>query len=122
MFGPTVGKSKCSDALSEMSYFYGLKKPGTFGIPNRILRDADIGLFKKGTAMGTRGRMESLYVLRDRAPWYGSDGIFLHQMHTGSGACKASSSPSYTYKYISILIPIVYVVYKYTYTYSIYSI
>jgi len=39
MFGSTVGKSKCSYTLLETSYFYGLKKPGTFGISNRILRD-----------------------------------------------------------------------------------
>jgi hypothetical protein len=37
-FSPTVRKSNCSHALSEISYFYYLEKHGTFGVPNRILR------------------------------------------------------------------------------------
>jgi hypothetical protein len=40
IFPPSVVKSKCSHASSEMSYFYYLKKPGTVGIPNRILHDS----------------------------------------------------------------------------------
>ena len=46
MFSPKVEKSKCSSALSEMSYFYDLEKPGAFCVPNRILRDIGIQLFK----------------------------------------------------------------------------
>lgn len=38
MSSPTVGKSVYSYALSEMSYFHGLEKPGTFGVPKWNLR------------------------------------------------------------------------------------
>ena len=37
-FPPTVGKSKCSHALPEISYFYDSDKPGTFVVANRNLR------------------------------------------------------------------------------------
>jgi len=37
---PTVGKSRSSDALSELSCFDDLEKPRTFGAPKRSLFDA----------------------------------------------------------------------------------
>jgi hypothetical protein len=42
-----------------MSYFYGLKKPGTFGVPSRILRDTGTELFnpnKAGTVPRKHGK------------------------------------------------------------------
>ena len=41
-----MGESKCSYALSEISYFYNLEKPGKFHVPNRILRDTGTKFFK----------------------------------------------------------------------------
>jgi len=41
-----VGKSKCLYALTEMSHFYDLEKPGTFGVMNQILQDTGKDLFK----------------------------------------------------------------------------
>jgi hypothetical protein len=42
LFSPTAVKSKCSYALSEMSYYYDLKiKPEVFGVLNRIMRDRE---------------------------------------------------------------------------------
>ena len=38
-FLSNVDQSKSSYALSEMSIFYDLHKPWTFGVPNRILRN-----------------------------------------------------------------------------------
>jgi hypothetical protein len=46
MFFSTVTKSKYSFVLSNMSYFYGLENPGTFGVPNRIFRDTETELFR----------------------------------------------------------------------------
>ena len=53
VFSPAVGKSKSSlgkstfsYAVSEMSYFYDLEKPGTFGVPYGILWDTGTELFK----------------------------------------------------------------------------
>jgi hypothetical protein len=37
MFPPTAGKSKFSYTFSEVSHFYDLENPGTFGVPNKIL-------------------------------------------------------------------------------------
>jgi hypothetical protein len=65
MFPPTVRKSKFSYTSSEILYFYDLEKPGTFGVPNRILRDIRAELFKTHktrTVPGKVGRMESLRV------------------------------------------------------------
>jgi len=45
-FPSTVGKSKCSCALTKVSYFYGLEKPGMVGIPSRILGDTGTEIFK----------------------------------------------------------------------------
>ena len=39
-----------------MSYFYDLEKPGTFGIPNRILQDAGTEFFKMNET-GTNGML-----------------------------------------------------------------
>jgi hypothetical protein len=36
MFPPTMAKSKCSNTLSQMSYFYDSETSRTFGVPNRI--------------------------------------------------------------------------------------
>jgi hypothetical protein len=44
---PTGGKPKFSYALSEMSNFYALEKPWTFGVPSRILRGTGTEPFKK---------------------------------------------------------------------------
>jgi hypothetical protein len=63
MFSPTVGKSKWSYALSEMSYFYDVEKTGTFGVRNRILRDIEKELFKPhetGPLQGEPAQMGSL--------------------------------------------------------------
>jgi hypothetical protein len=46
MFSPIVAKLHGSHALPEMSYFYDLEKPGTFGFPKRILRDIETELLK----------------------------------------------------------------------------
>jgi len=46
MLSPAVGKSKCLYALTEMSHFYNLEKPGTFGILNQIFQDNGKDLFK----------------------------------------------------------------------------
>jgi hypothetical protein len=66
MFGPTVGKSKCSYVLSEMSYFYGLfGNRGTFGLQNRIILATGTEHFKTlkiGAVKGKQGRMLSLNV------------------------------------------------------------
>jgi len=50
--------SKSSYELSEMSNFYDLHKPWTFGVPNRILRDRALeNTRKKGAPAnpGTKG-------------------------------------------------------------------
>jgi hypothetical protein len=44
MFSPAVGKSKISGTLSKLC-FYDLEKPGTYGVPNRILRDTGTEVF-----------------------------------------------------------------------------
>jgi hypothetical protein len=36
MFSPSVGKPKCSQAMSKVSFFYDSEKPRTLNIPNRI--------------------------------------------------------------------------------------
>ena len=41
-----MGKSKLSVAALRLSYFYDLEAPGTFGVPNRILRGTETELFK----------------------------------------------------------------------------
>ena len=46
MFSPTVGKSKCSYALSEVSYFYELEEPGAFGVRKGIFAGYGDELFK----------------------------------------------------------------------------
>jgi hypothetical protein len=46
MFSPTVRKLICLNALSKISCFYDLGEPGTFSLPNRILRDTGTELFK----------------------------------------------------------------------------
>ena len=54
MFSPTVGKSKFSCTLSKI-YFHDLEVSGNFGVPNRILRDTETGLFiryKTGSVPG----------------------------------------------------------------------
>ena len=56
MLSPTVGKSKFSYALSEMSYFYYLAKLRTFGVPNWILQGARQSFLK----VIKRGRTGSL--------------------------------------------------------------
>jgi hypothetical protein len=44
-------------AFSEMSYFYDLRKPpGTFGVPNRILRDTGTEIFKKPLNKDSSGK------------------------------------------------------------------
>ena len=45
IFSPTVVKSKCLYALSEMSWFYDLETHETFGFLYRILRDNKTELF-----------------------------------------------------------------------------
>ena len=65
MFGSTVGKSKFSYALPEMSYFYGLKKTGTFSIPNNFFfRNSGkelVKTHKTDTVPGKPGRLGSLF-------------------------------------------------------------
>jgi hypothetical protein len=63
MFSPTVGKSKSSYALEDMSYFYDREKPRTFGILNQILWDTETELFKThetGTVPEKQGQMKPM--------------------------------------------------------------
>ena len=46
MFYLNVGKSKCLYSFTEISHFYDLEKPRTFGILNQILQDTGKDLFK----------------------------------------------------------------------------
>jgi hypothetical protein len=55
MFPPNVGKSSSCYALSEMSYFHDLEKPGTFGFQKGILRNA-AAEFSKNHKTGTVSR------------------------------------------------------------------
>ena len=57
-----MGQSKFS---LENSYYYGLEKPGTFGVSHRILRDIGTEIFKThkiGTVLGNTGLMESTLI------------------------------------------------------------
>jgi hypothetical protein len=56
MFSPTVGKSKCSYAESEKSYFYDLENPKTFVFPNRILGQASLKPIKPGLSLENRDK------------------------------------------------------------------
>ena len=45
-FPSTVGKSKCSYALTKVLYFYDMENPGMVGIPSRNLGDTGTEMFK----------------------------------------------------------------------------
>ena len=61
-FPSNVGKSKCSYALTKVSYFYDLEKPGMMGIPSRILGDTGTKIFKHIKS----GRVEFLIAVNIR--------------------------------------------------------
>ena len=74
MFSPTVGKSKCSYELSEMSHFYDFWKKS--GVQNRILLDTETQLLKlhtTGTVPGKPGRMIHIHTF----PWTHQDDALL---------------------------------------------
>jgi hypothetical protein len=89
MFSPIVGKSKCSQALSEVSYFFDSENPRIFSIPNRIFRETGTNFFnthKTGTVPGKPGQMGSLltaYVLITEAYSWGQS-----QSSATSQLCK----------------------------------
>lgn len=55
-----MGKSECSYALSEMSYFSDVERPGQFAAPDRILRDTDIELYKTHKIGTVHGKPEGV--------------------------------------------------------------
>jgi hypothetical protein len=60
MFSPTVGKSKCSYALSEKSYFYDLENPGHSGSQTKFCGPKPFKTPNIGTVPEKLGRMGSL--------------------------------------------------------------
>ena len=70
MFTHNVGKSSSSYALSELSYFHGLEKPGTFGTPKGILRNAAAQFSKPPTKGGGGHCLEQIgtnWIFKQRA-------------------------------------------------------
>jgi hypothetical protein len=64
MSSPIVGKTKCSYAFLEMTYFSDLEKLGAVGVPKRILQETGPELFqthKVGTAPVKTGRTGTRY-------------------------------------------------------------
>jgi hypothetical protein len=65
MFSSSVENSERSHALSEMSDFYDMETPGTFGVPKLYFfgaRGQRFKNYKTGKVPGKPGRMGSLSV------------------------------------------------------------
>jgi hypothetical protein len=64
MSSPIVGKSKCSYAFLEISYFSDLEKLGAVGVPNRTMHETGPELFQRhkfGTVPVKTGRTGTHY-------------------------------------------------------------